>query len=59
MNKLSSVALTAAFVVAGVGASVSAEAHPYFSVRGAAAEIGVNVTRPLFLATMTVVKGTA
>jgi hypothetical protein len=32
MNKLSSVALSAALVVAGVGASVSAEAHPYVSV---------------------------
>lgn len=32
MNKLSSVALSAALVVAGVGASVSAEAHPYFGV---------------------------
>jgi hypothetical protein len=32
MNKLSSVALGAALVVAGVGASVSAEAHPYVSV---------------------------
>ena len=32
MNKLSSVVLSAALVVAGVGASVSAEAHPYLSV---------------------------
>jgi hypothetical protein len=32
MNKLSSVALSAVLVVAGVGASVSAEAHPYVSV---------------------------
>jgi len=32
MNKLSSVALSAALVVAGVAASVSAEAHPYVSV---------------------------
>jgi hypothetical protein len=32
MNKLSSLALSAALVVAGVGASVSAEAHPYVSV---------------------------
>jgi hypothetical protein len=32
MNKLSSVALSTALVVAGVGASVSAEAHPYASV---------------------------
>jgi hypothetical protein len=31
MNKLSSAALSAALVVAGVGASVSAEAHPYLS----------------------------
>ena len=32
MNKLSFVALSAALVVAGVAASVSAEAHPYVSV---------------------------
>jgi hypothetical protein len=32
MNKLSSVALSAALVVAGVGASVSAEARSYVSV---------------------------
>jgi hypothetical protein len=32
MNKWSSVAVSAALVVAGVGASVSAEAHPYFTV---------------------------
>src|SRR5258708_17729366 len=32
MNKLSSVALSAALVVAGVAASVSAEAHPYVNV---------------------------
>jgi hypothetical protein len=32
MNKLSSVALSAVLVVAGVGASVSAQAHPYVSV---------------------------
>jgi hypothetical protein len=32
MNKLSSIALSAALVVAGVGASVSAEARPYVSV---------------------------
>jgi hypothetical protein len=32
MNKLSSVALSAALVVAGVGATVSAEAHPYVGV---------------------------
>jgi hypothetical protein len=32
MNKLSSVALSAVLVVAGVGASISAEAHPYVSV---------------------------
>jgi len=32
MNKLSSVALGAALVIAGVGASVSAQAHPYVSV---------------------------
>jgi hypothetical protein len=31
MDKLSSVVLSAALVVAGVGASVSAEAHPYLS----------------------------
>jgi hypothetical protein len=29
MNRLSSVALSAALVIAGVGASVSAEARPY------------------------------
>lgn len=29
MNKLSSVALSAALVIAGVGATASAEAHPY------------------------------
>lgn len=38
MNKLSSVALSVALVVAGVGASVSAEAHPYFG-------IGIDVPR--------------
>jgi hypothetical protein len=32
MNKWSSVAVSAALVVAGVGASVSAEAHPYLTV---------------------------
>jgi hypothetical protein len=32
MNKLSSVALSAALVVAGVGASLSAEAHPFVTV---------------------------
>ena len=32
MNTLSSVALSAALVVAGVGASVSAQAHPIVSV---------------------------
>jgi hypothetical protein len=32
MNKLSTVALSAALAVAGVGASVSAESHPYVSV---------------------------
>jgi hypothetical protein len=32
MNKLSSVALSAVLVVAGMGASVSAESHPYVSV---------------------------
>jgi hypothetical protein len=34
MNKLSSVALSAALVVAGVGASVSAQARPYVAVVG-------------------------
>jgi hypothetical protein len=37
VNKWSSVTVCAALVVAGVGASVSAEAHPYFTV-------GVDVT---------------
>jgi hypothetical protein len=32
MNKLSSVALSAALVVVGVGASLSAEAHPFVTV---------------------------
>jgi hypothetical protein len=32
MNKWSSVAMSAALVVTGVGASVSAEAHPYLTV---------------------------
>ena len=32
MNKWSLVAVSAALVVAGVGASVSAEAHPYLTV---------------------------
>jgi hypothetical protein len=32
MNKWSSVAVSAALAVAGVGASVSAEAHPYLTV---------------------------
>jgi len=32
MNKLSSIALSAALVAAGVGASVSAEAHTYVGV---------------------------
>jgi len=32
MNKLSSIALSAALVVVGVGASVSAEAHPFVTV---------------------------
>jgi hypothetical protein len=32
MNKLSSVVLSAALVVVGVGASLSAEAHPFVTV---------------------------
>jgi hypothetical protein len=52
MNKLSSVALSTALVVAGVGASVSAEAHPNASALvgypGGAAVERIGYARPFY-----------
>jgi hypothetical protein len=50
MNKLSSVALSAALVVAGVGASVSAEARSYVSVAcpGGAVVERIGYARPFY-----------
>jgi hypothetical protein len=52
MNKLSSVALSAALVVAGVGASVCAEAHPYVSTpagyRGGAVVERIGYAQPFY-----------
>jgi hypothetical protein len=50
MNKLSSVALSAALVVAGVGASISAEAHSYVSAAcpGGAVVERIGYPRPFY-----------